>query len=321
MGRLELVPFSDEHLEDAATLLAARLARDRALEPLLAARYQEPSEALEELRRLRKADGASGSAALRAGRLAGYVIGAPREPEVWGENTWVDFSGHAVEDPELARDLYGHAAVRWVEAGSRRHYVLLPADPPLVDAWFRVGFGQQQGHGYQEVPERTQVRVPDGCEIRKPTEADVDRLLEVDLALPRHQQSSPVFSEQPLPSEEELREEWARTLAGTEETVLIGLRDGRPVACWGFVPAEMSRHYHGPMLPERACYLGFASTVPEARGSGLGVALTQAGFAWAAEQGYGAMVTDWRVTNLLASRFWPPRGFRPSVLRLYRSIP
>src|SRR5919204_5795404 len=83
MGRLELVAFSDEHLEDAAKLLAARLARDRALEPLLPARYEEPAETLEELRRLWQADGASGSAALRAGRLTGYVIGAPREPEVW----------------------------------------------------------------------------------------------------------------------------------------------------------------------------------------------------------------------------------------------
>jgi hypothetical protein len=27
------------------------------------------------------------------------------------------------------------------------------------------------------------------------------------------------------------------------------------------------------------------------------------------------------VTNLLASRFWPKRGFRPFFLRLYRSIP
>jgi hypothetical protein len=33
------------------------------------------------------------------------------------------------------------------------------------------------------------------------------------------------------------------------------------------------------------------------------------------------MVTDWRVTNLLSSRFWPRRGFRLSFLRLYRSIP
>ena len=38
-------------------------------------------------------------------------------------------------------------------------------------------------------------------------------------------------------------------------------------------------------------------------------------------EGYETMVTDWRVTNLLASRFWPRRGFRASVLRLHRSIP
>jgi hypothetical protein len=27
------------------------------------------------------------------------------------------------------------------------------------------------------------------------------------------------------------------------------------------------------------------------------------------------------VTNLLASRFWPRRGFRTTFLRVYRSIP
>jgi len=30
-------------------------------------------------------------------------------------------------------------------------------------------------------------------------------------------------------------------------------------------------------------------------------------------------VTNWRVTNLLASRFWPARGFRPSYVRLHRA--
>jgi hypothetical protein len=33
------------------------------------------------------------------------------------------------------------------------------------------------------------------------------------------------------------------------------------------------------------------------------------------------MVVDWRSANLLASRFWPRRGFRASFLGLYRSIP
>src|SRR5213592_5102568 len=35
MSRLELVPFADEYLEDAARLLAARHARHREAEPLL----------------------------------------------------------------------------------------------------------------------------------------------------------------------------------------------------------------------------------------------------------------------------------------------
>jgi hypothetical protein len=49
--------------------------------------------------------------------------------------------------------------------------------------------------------------------------------------------------------------------------------------------------------------------------------LTEAASAWAHEHGYVTMVTDWRETNLLSSRFWPARGFRRSFLRLYRSIP
>ena len=31
--------------------------------------------------------------------------------------------------------------------------------------------------------------------------------------------------------------------------------------------------------------------------------------------------TEWRSVNLLSSRFWPRRGFRPQYLRLYRAVP
>ena len=47
----------------------------------------------------------------------------------------------------------------------------------------------------------------------------------------------------------------------------------------------------------------------------------QAADAWAHEAGYSVMTIDWRVANLLASRFWLRRGFRPTFLRLSRSIP
>ena len=75
------------------------------------------------------------------------------------------------------------------------------------------------------------------------------------------------------------------------------------------------------MVAMQKAQIGFAATLPDSRGSGIGVALTDACFAWAAEHGYPTMVTDWRETNLLASRFWPRRGFRRTFLRLYRSIP
>jgi hypothetical protein len=33
------------------------------------------------------------------------------------------------------------------------------------------------------------------------------------------------------------------------------------------------------------------------------------------------MTTDRRCNNLLSSRYWPARGFRPTFMRLYRAVP
>jgi ribosomal protein S18 acetylase RimI-like enzyme len=316
--RLDIQRFSDEHIDGAATLLEQRHARHVEAEPLLAREVDYRAE----IDALLAREGASGVVALRQGHPVGYLIGARRDDEWWGPNIWVEAAGHAVEEPEDVRDLYAAVAGDWVDQGRARHYALVPAhDAELVDAWFRVGFGGQHAHGIQEVPPRSEVTVPAGLEIRKPNVVEVEELIDVDLALPDHQARAPVFSTRPLPSREESRKEWLETLAGDEEHILVGYLDGRPVACWAFVPLERSGEHTGLTRAQKAAFLGFASTLPEARGSGIGVALTDAGFAWAAEQGYSVMVTDWRETNLLASRFWPRRGFRRTFLRLYRSIP
>ena len=322
MTQLEVVAFADEHLDASAALLAARQARQREAEPLLPERYEHPEAAREDLERVWRAEGASGVAGFRNGRLVGYLVGARRDHPAWGDNTWVEAAGHAVEEAEDVRDLYAAAAGRWVEEGRPRHSVLVPVhDSAVLDAWWRVGFGQQHAHGIQEVPAQVDVEVPEGFEIRDPRADELEQLVELDFALPAHQERSPVFGGTGIPTREEAREEWLRTLAGDEETIFIGARNGRPVACWAYVDVERSREHSGLTRPEHAAFLGFAATLPEARGSGIGVALTQAGFAWAAEQRYPTMLTDWRVTNLLASRFWPRRGFRTTFLRLYRSIP
>jgi GNAT superfamily N-acetyltransferase len=319
MAALELLPFADEHLDEAGRLLAARHARQRAAEPLLPARFEDPAAARSEIEATRREGQASGAAALREGRLVGYLLGAPRPQPGWGPNVWVELVGHAVEEPEVVRDLYGLAAQRWVDDGRTRHYALVPAtDGPLVDAWFRLGFGQQHALAVREVPSHG--ALPEGFALRLAGPEDLDAVVELDL-LERHQIGSPVFSGLTPTDPEEARRDLAEELAGDGAICVLAERDGRAVGCAVVAPIERSGPHNNLIQVENACILGYAATLPEARGTGAGLAVTEGVFRWAREQGYGAVAVDWRVTNLLASRFWPRRGFRTTFLRLYRSIP
>jgi GNAT superfamily N-acetyltransferase len=74
------------------------------------------------------------------------------------------------------------------------------------------------------------------------------------------------------------------------------------------------------MTPDGCIELKLGATREDERGCGAGRLLTEHGLAWAAGEGYTTCIADWRVTNLLASRFWPRRDFRPVAYRLHRRI-
>ena len=318
MSKVEIHAFSETFLHDAARLLAARHARHRQAEPLLPPRYEDPAEARGEIEALFTREGADGVAATRDGEVAGYLVGI-RKDESWGPNVWVEPAGHAVERAEDVRDLYAAAAARWVDEGRKAHFAVVPAtDPELVGAWFRLGFGHQHAYGIRELPEG---EWPQG--VREAEERDVDALIALAPELPAHQRLAPVFSGLPRTDEdpETERKELLEEMASESVASLVAEQDGRIVGNFFVCPLEVSTSMHyGLARPERMSFLGFAVTDPAVRGSGAGLALTQASFAWARSRGYEAIVTDWRVTNLLSSRFWPARGFRTTFLRLHRLI-
>lgn len=313
MPGLEIHPFADEHLDEAARLLRGRHRRHREAEPLLS----EPGDYRAEVVSLWESDEASGVVGIRGGKIVGYVLGIRKSEAIWGPNTWVDPAGHAADEAEDVRDLYAAAATRWVDEGRPRHYVVAPAsDAKLLDAWNRLSFGQQQALGIREVPETP---MPEG--VRPATETDIDALVELGPILPDHQSLSPVFSGGPRETEEELRQEVLEDLGNPEIGTLVAEADGRVVGAFVLAPTSLSSMHVSVARVDGAVLLAWAATRPDVRGSGAGLALTEASFTWAREHGYETMVTDWRVTNLLSSRFWPRRGFRESFLRLYRSIP
>jgi ribosomal protein S18 acetylase RimI-like enzyme len=312
MSGLEIEPFTDAHLDAAAQLLAARQKRQRAAEPLV----DDAIDFRAEIESLWSGDQASGAVGIRDGKAVGYVLGI-RKDSRWGPNVWVDPAGHAVDEAEDVRDLYAAAAARWVDEGRTRHYVVAPAaDAPLLDAWYRLSFGRQHALGVREIPD---VNLPAG--VRLADARDLDAIIEIAPVLPDHQDQSPVFGVAPRDTEEELRQEISEDLQNPEIANFVAEVDGRVVGNLVIASTEVSSTHAGTARIPGAAFLAYAATKPEVRGLGTGVAMTNAGFAWARERGYETMVTDWRETNLLASRFWPKRGFRRTFLRLYRSIP
>lgn len=302
---MKIEPFTDAHLDAATEMLAARHARHRGAEPLLPADVDFRAEVEKEW----TTDGASGVFSER-----GYLIGSPqrRGGAMW---LWAGVAAHAVEgDAEHARDLYAAAAQRWVDKGHREHAVFIPShDRELVDAWFRLSFGAS---GVLAMRETAGEEPYDGdVDIRPGTPNDFGHAARLEIAMHEAMEPSPSFSNVPLDPVEEVEREWREDDFSPFE-LFVAERDGAVVG-----HLLLYRRPPDLRVPRDAIDLGQGSTYPEARGSGVGRALTAHAIRWAHEHGYPTMTIDWRMTNLWASRFWPNRGFRPSFVRLYRVIP
>ena len=304
---LDIVEFTEEHLDAAAELLAERHTRHRAAEPLLPSvdfRAQIESEW--------RTEGASGVFASHGGEAVGYLFG---RPQAFGWFT-VGIGGHALRgDAEQARDLYAAAAATWVDAGHTVHAVYLPvSEAELVDAWFRLSFGASAALAMRETAREQPFDA--GVTIRPGTPDDLDTAARLDRELTESMVPSPSFSSVRVQSDEAYLEDWRGAWDDPENVHFVAERDGTVVGhilLWKR-PADLR-------VPADSIDLANAATFPDRRGAGVGRALTAHVLAWAHEHGHPTMVTDWRMTNLLASRFWPRRGFRVTFLRLYRSIP
>lgn len=303
-------PFTLEHVEDASELLADRLARQRAVEPLLA--LDDPAAALRGL--LER--GHEGAVAVRDGGVEAFVLAEFEDDEDFGRNAWIDAAGSATRDPEVLRDVYGFLAERWVEDGYRRHYAVVPVLPENLEPWYRLGFHQMHVAAgivetRSELPE-----LPDGVSIREAGIEDLDDIVRIDVLIFEHQRTGPSYGLMDMEADmEDRRLGWAELLKEEGRRHFVAEMAGRIVGHTGLsIPGQQFG------IPAGSIELESTAVEPDLRVRGIGVALVAHAFAWAHDHGYPVIRTDWRVTNLLASRFWPARGFRPVYLRLHRAI-
>ncbi|GHO49621.1 GNAT family N-acetyltransferase [Ktedonospora formicarum] len=328
---MQIKPFSQADLEEASVLLARRHQEDCAREPMLPERYSNPSEARVALEKAWEAstiDGVSagGVMARHDGKLIGYLIGTPKIDEVWGRSVWVEYAGHAIDrayGAELYRDLYAALSPTWVALGCLYHVANLPAsDQEAIEAWFNLSFGKEQVYALRETAPASAFDFPvdPTLEVRRATPADIDLASELDDVLPEHQAQSPVYSVLIPYDREESRQDTLEELANPEWKTWLAVRDGHCAGIQIYLPARPPRGIGEMIVPERCSFLGFAATRQDERGRGVGRALTARGLAEDHASGYTYCLTDWRATNLLSSRFWSHRGWRPVAYRLTRRL-
>jgi GNAT superfamily N-acetyltransferase len=263
-----------------------------------------------ELRRIAE-NGKAGAEAVRGGTRVGRLVAALEDDDVRGRHAWSALGDHELadgEEQELYRELYAVAAEAWVEDGYLDHYVVVAAEQDLLAVWYGLSFAQQQVHGLLAL-EPASVASPHGFTVRLGGVEDLEIAMALAFVIFDHQAGPPTWAGAPAPPEDEVRVSYTEHLADPTVTYFVAERDGEPL---------------GHLILERRSdtevELSVAAAVPEARGLGVGTALTDLALAWAYEQGFRTCVTDWRSANLLSSRFWTGRGFRPTAYRLFRSV-
>jgi GNAT superfamily N-acetyltransferase len=287
--------------DEAARLLAERFARQRAAEPLLP-----------EIEDFEPHVPAAGLVATRGGAAVAYLA-----DESGGDVLRPSFAGHAANEAEALRDLF--AAVT-ADTDATRFAVAVPAsEHAAIDAWFRLAFGCQLMWAVRETDGEgdAEVQLHNGL-IRPGTLDDLQMVARFDEILWAHQARSPSFSGLDVPPLDEFEREWSDTWDDPETFPhFVAERDGRVVG-----HALLYRRPEGDLrVPPDNIDLAHVATLDDVRGTGVGLALTAHALRWADDQGFRSMTTDWRSVNLLSSRFWPRRGFRPQYLRLYRAVP
>jgi GNAT superfamily N-acetyltransferase len=298
MASLEIHPLSDLR-DEAALLLAERFARQRLAEPLLPEIDDFTAHLPDD-----------GVVATRGGEAVAYLGGALDEETKMAR--WL-FDGHAAREPEALRDLF---ALQAEQFDVTRFMLTVPAsDPELVDVWFRLAFGCQAVWAVREVEPAEPVDF--GGVIRPATPADAEAIVGFEQVLYTHQAATPSFSGHATPPLDKLREEVAEVWDDDAYIPFVAEREGRVAGMVGLY----RRPQDDLRVPANNIDLAFAATMDDVRGTGAGLALTAHAMNWAHEQGFASMTVDWRSVNLLSSRFWPRRGFRPQYLRLYRAVP
>ncbi|WP_066059490.1 GNAT family N-acetyltransferase [Robertmurraya korlensis] len=322
---MKFVPFVEEMLDEAALLLSLRHQQDRVHSPSLPVDYENAAFALEAVKALFEKRGVEGLAVVLENELLGFILYRYKVDPQRGRQVWIDYEGFAIRkirNPELYRMMYAKVADKWIKQGYFQHYIIAPFGNQAVEAWLRLGFSYEQVHAINDLTQIT-LTPPDakGITVRKATEADLNNLRSIATLIFKHQALAPTFAPFFPEDEEKLRDGYAGLISEPDVDVWLAFEENKLVGFQALWPVNMDHSKHTQMsIPQHSMELGIGGTIEGYRGKGIGRLLTYTALNEVRAKGYQLVVSDWRMTNLLSSTFWPKQGFKETAYRLSRKV-
>ncbi len=319
MNTYEFRELTFNDIAGMAELLEARQDRESETFPFLRNSLLQRKGIQDRLQRLLAEDRGVGVGAFKGGRLAGYLLAVIRIDTRSGRCAFVPYEGAALrtgQSGELLRHLYAQASVLWLEHGCFSHSVFIPlADPAYFDAFLRLSFAIEQVYAVLHTEEYKPFAGPEGAAVRLAAQSDQGVMGKLSSVISKYQSEAPAFIPALPEVMQDIRAGFQGLVEDEENTVLLAEKDGDTL---GFLVYR--RNDPALMLPDDSVELCVAGTVRTQMGRGVGKGLMDAGCRMMKEQGFRYITTDWRITNLASSTFWPQCGFRPIAYRMHRLI-
>lgn len=312
---MEIVPFNEEHLEEAAALVAVRYREERNLNPILPSRFEDAAAVLPILHD--NINRQTGVVARREGKLIGFLTGFMslfREVRT----AYIPYWGHGAGSDtrqETYRMLYASLARHWVANGYFTHIItILAHEQEVLDAWFMFGFGMDNIDALRDVSsiKRTTADV----KVRRATTDDIDAVMSLALANHWHLTTTPIF--RPMFGHEK-REHIEPQLSDASVAWWLAYLDGGAVGCIRVEPSSERDEFSVTPADENTCGITRAFTKEEFRRRGVATTLLKHSLEWVHSVGYTRCAVDCESANIPGFSFWL-KHFQPVGYSLVRHV-
>jgi GNAT superfamily N-acetyltransferase len=297
-NRYDVVPFTQNYLESAVKLFVEGYRQERDSSPLLPSKVIDEPEWIH--RTLKSFLANPGVAVLHEDQLVAFMLTGFQLPFKGQKAVSVPEYCHSSilsDKEELYQIMYMHLADEWANNHTHLHIVAhFSHDTLLQISLYRLGFGAIVAEELRDFSEIHGVREVDIVE-----EADVGRLLDIDIEHSHYYRNAPIFILKSIERGEHLTA--IESAARQGDTFFVYYENNEP--CAYLRVGELATEGEGFLLRgTNTAQIKSAYARQHVRRTGIGKALLQRAMDWSKEHGHERLFVEHETANYYGGNFW-----------------